>query len=192
MKTTIKLFAALTIIFGLTANLEAQNNQSANANLTASANVAAAVTVTKTTDLAFGNVTPNNAKTISTEGTVVSPGITTGGETVGKFSLTKSASTQVTLSFSLPTNLVDGASHNLAISFADYSSSKLAKITNGGTNIDIPFTPASGITTANSGATAWAFTSTGFDVNIGGSVSPTAGQVAGVYTNTVTLTATYN
>ncbi|MEI7895741.1 MAG: hypothetical protein WCJ26_01800 [bacterium] len=192
MKTTIKLFAASAIIFCFTANLEAQNNQSANANLTASANVAAAVTVAKTTDLAFGNVTPNNVKTINTEGTVVSPGITTGGEVVGKFALTKSASTQVTLAFSLPTNLVDGSSHNLAISFADYSSSKLAKITNGGASPDIAFTPASGITTANTSTTAWAFAATGFDVNIGGTVSPIAGQVAGTYTNTVTLTATYN
>ena len=190
MKTTIKLFAASAIIFCFTANVEAQN-QTANANLTASANVAAAVTVAKTTDLAFGNVTPNNVKTINTEGTVVSPGITTGGEVVGKFALTKSASTQVTLAFSLPTNLVDASAHNLAISFADYSSSKLAKITDG-THTDIPFTPASGITTANADATAWAFAATGFNVNIGGTVSPTAGQIAGVYTNTVTLTATYN
>ncbi|MEI7849561.1 MAG: hypothetical protein WCK35_27445, partial [Chloroflexota bacterium] len=109
-----------------------------------------------------------------------------------KFALTKSASTQVTLAFSLPTNLVDGSSHNLAISFADYSSSKLAKITNGGASPDIAFTPASGITTANTSTTAWAFAATGFDVNIGGTVSPIAGQVAGTYTNTVTLTATYN
>lgn len=187
-KSTIQILVALTIVLGFAFNSFAQ--QSANDNILGKADVVAAVTVDGAQDLQFGNVTPGNTKTISTTGSVAAG--TAGGttETQGKYNITKGANSQVTLAFTLPTNLTDGGSNNLAINFNDYNSTKCGLITGSGS--DVPFTPATGITTANAGATAWVFGESAFTVNLGGTVVPTVGQAAGAYTGTITLTATYN
>lgn len=186
-KSAIQILIALTIVLGFAINSFAQ--QSANANITGKADVVAAVTVTGAQDLQFGNVTPGNTKTISTTGTVAAGTIGGTTETQGKYDITKGANSQVTLAFTLPSNLTSGA-NNLAINFNDYSSTQCGRIS--GTGTDVMFTPATGITTANSGTTAWVFAANAFTVNLGGTVVPTNNQASGAYTGTITLTATYN
>ena len=192
MKTNsiLRIFAALTIVLGFAMTTVGQ--QSANASVAGNANVAAQVTVTGNTPLEFGNVTPGVTKTVSSAG-VVGPGLPGGTtETAGKFTITKGANTQVTLGFTLPSNLVDLSSNNLAINFVDYAGpTKCAKLSYTALT-DVPFTPASGEVIANTGSTATYFASTEFYVFIGGTVVPITGQVAGAYTGTITLTATYN
>jgi len=188
MKTAIKLFASLTIILGLAITTFGQQN--ASATITGLANVATQVTVAGGGSLEFGNVTPGNVKTVSNSG-VVGPGIIGGTtEAAGKFTVSKGVNTQVTLAFTLPSNLTSGSA-NLPISFADYSSTKCARIAKT-SQTDVPFTPSAGITVANLGSTVWAFASNSFDVYIGGTVTPDGAQTAGAYTGNITLTATYN
>lgn len=188
MKTTMKLFAAIVIMLGIVSTTFGQ--QSSNATITGLANVAAQVNVTGNGSLEFGNVTPGNTKTISNGGIVAAGTIGGTTETEGKFIVTKGANSQVTLSFALPSSLTSGTA-TLPINFNDYSTNKCGRI--GYTSqTDVPFTPTSPITAANSGATAWVFAATTFDVHIGGTVIPATNQTAGAYTGNITLTATYN
>ena len=188
MKNTIKFFATLTIVLGLAVTTFGQQN--ASATITGLANVATQVTVAGGGSLEFGNVTPGNVKSVSNAG-VVGPGIIGGTtEAAGKFTVSKGVNTQVTLAFTLPSNLTSGSA-TLPISFADFGTNKCARIAKA-SQTDIHFTPSAGITAANLGATAWAFASNSFDVYIGGTVTPGGAQTAGAYTGNITLTATYN
>ena len=192
MKNTFKLFATLTIILTSAINIFAQTN-TANAPISATANVAAAVTVAKDVDLVFGNVVPGLTKTVGNDGNLLAG---TAGGTVaneGRFIVTKGINTQVTLGFgTLPsTLLLSGGTATLAINFTDPSSGvQLAKVSDGTSNV--PFTPASGIVIANSSPTLFAYAASTFKVHIGGTVVPTASQLTGTYSGTITLTATYN
>ncbi len=185
----IRLFATLTIVVAF-AVVSFGQGQSSNATITGLANVAAQVLVTGTGSLEFGNVTPGITKTISYAGAVVAglAGGTT--ETEGKFTVTKGANTQVTLAFVLPTTLVSGG-NTLPINFLDYGGNKCGNLTGTGSNA-ADFTPASGISTANSAPTAWAFAAATFNVHIGGTVVPPTTQASGAYTGNIQLTATYN
>jgi len=191
-KSIFTIFAALTMVLGFAMTTV---GQSANASISGLAAVVAQVTVTGNTALEFGNVSPGVTKTVSSGG-VVGPG-TPGGttETAGKFTVTKGASTQVTLGFgTLPTFLVHtNTTDHLPINFIDYSGGtiKCGKLAYTALT-DVPFTPASGIVVANSGNTAPYFAATEFWVNIGGTVVPAVAQLAGAYSGTITLTATYN
>jgi hypothetical protein len=189
MKQTI-MRLCLAVIIMLCYATTTIGQQSANASITGLANVAAQVTVAGTGNLQFGNVTPGNTKTISAAGVVVAGTIGGTTEVEGKFLVTKGANTQVTLAFTLPTDLISG-SDNLPINFADFGANKLGNLTDAGSNT-APFTPATGITTANTGSTVWAFGATNIDVHIGGTVVPTAAQPSGAYSGNITLTATYN
>jgi len=192
MKTTMKLFAALTVFVTFSASVSAQTN-TASAPIAATANVAAAVTVTKDVDLVFGNVVPGIVKAVSNSGTLLAG--TAGGTTAneGRFIVTKGINTQVTLGFgTLPGSLTGpSGSTPMPIKFDDFGGTvKLAKVSDGTNNVE--FTPSSGITLANGGTTVWAYTASTFKVHIGGSVEPSASQLSGNYTGTITLTATYN
>jgi hypothetical protein len=198
MKNSTKLFLVLLIITGFGVRAYAQ--QSDNAVTDAKAEVSALVNVTELQDLIFGVVTPGVTKTIDTDGTVIAgtagTGATIGAEFAGKFSITKGTNTSVTLAFTLPSNLVNTVpdpDENLAINFVDAGGVKLAQLAafNGG-QADLLFTPADGITTANSGATAEYYADDDFYVYIGGTVVPTVDQESGVYEGTITLSATYN
>ena len=184
------MFAAITMVLGFAMTTFGQGGQTANASISGLANVAAQITVTGNTSLEFGNVTPGVTKTISTAGTVATglAGGTT--ETAGKFTVTKGPNTQVTLGFTLPTNLTHGTD-NLAINFNDYSGSTCGQLAYTSLT-NVPFTPASGEIIANTGSTVAYFAAGTFWVNIGGTVVPTSGQVSGAYTGNITLTATYN
>lgn len=191
----MKIFAALAIMLGFTMGAMAQ--QTDYDKVDAKAQVVAQVNVTQLQDLIFGIVTPGNTKTIDTDGAVIAgtlgSGPNIGAEKSGQFSVTKGQNTQVTLGFTLPTDLIYDTDKKLPINFADASGTKLAKLAqfNGGQD-DLLFTPGSGIVVANSGPTAAYFGDVDFYVYIGGTVVPIAGQVAGIYVGEITLTATYN
>jgi len=99
--------------------------------------------------------------------------------TSGEFTLTGQSSANVNLSFTLPTNLVNGA-NNLPIG-----------TWTGCTNTSNSTTGCTAFTPSAS-ATASAFSGTGnLWVWVGGTVTPAANQAAGTYTGTVQLTAAY-
>ncbi len=193
MKTTMSFFATLTIILTSAVNIFAQTN-TANAPISATANVAAAVTVAKEVDLVFGNVVPGLTKTVGNDGALLAG--TAGGTTAneGRFIVTKGINTQVTLGFgTLPSTLLitGGGTATLPINFTDPSTGvQLAKVSDGTNNA--PFTPSSGIVVANASPTTFAYAASTFKVHIGGTVVPTANQLTGTYSGTITLTATYN
>ncbi len=206
MKTN-QFFAAIVVMMGFTMSAMAQSNNTATDKISAKAEVVAAVTVTKVQDLIFGMVTPGITKTILSDGAIStgatagnSTGIvtatylggTTGAEQAGEFSITKGLNTSITLAFSLPSTLSDGSSHTLPINFLDVTTG-LAKLSKkSGSQADVAFTPATGITTAQAGTASEYFTGNDLYVFIGGTVVPAIDQVAGVYSGDITLTATYN
>jgi hypothetical protein len=140
--------------------------QSANINVTA--NVFQAITVAAGTNLDFGNVFPGVNKTIT---------VTDAG--AGRWDATGQATQPVNMTFTLPTNLVNGA-NNLAIN--TWTGCRDGDNTVAGCT---PFTPSGSATAAAFGGggvlTVW----------IGATVAPIAAQVAGAYTATATLTLAY-
>ena len=139
-----------------------------SANINAIANVFQAITVTGANTLDFGNVFPGVAKTIAVA-----------NASAGRFDLTGQGSAPVQLTFTLPTNLVNGG-NNLPIGTW--------------TGCTSPTTSPAGCTsfTPSGTATTTAFSGTGaVSVFVGATVSPAANQPAGSYTALVTLTANY-
>ena len=138
-----------------------------SASISATATVAGALSVTAGNNLAFGTVIPGFNRTIL---------VSDAG--AGTFSLTGGANAQVALSFTLPANLTSGA-NNLAVAFtgAYNVSNNVATST--------AFTPSSGVTTRLDGTTGSLF------VWLGGTLTVPAGAVAGAYSGTVTLNASY-
>lgn len=157
---------AILALLGLPAAARAQSS----ANITAQATVVSGVTVTPQANLDFGNVFQGLQKSVA---------IT--DATAGLWQITGNAGSEVSLSFTLPTDLSDGT-NLLPIGFA---------ATDAGHNVaNLPgtattFDPSSG-TTADIGLLP-----AELYVWIVGTVSPGASQVAGVYTGTVTLTVQY-
>jgi hypothetical protein len=165
MRTATVLSALLAA--GLTVGAAKAEAQSGN--IQATANVLAALTVAAGANLQFGNVTPNVPKTIA---------IADAG--AGRFDITKAAASGVTLSFTLPTNLVSGGGDNLGI--GTWTGGWNTSATPSGATT---FTPSAGGT--NTGVTA----GTTLFVYVGATVSPIAAQPAGLYSGTVTLSAVY-
>jgi len=141
--------------------------QSANINVTA--NVFQAITVSGSQALDFGSVFPGVNKTIAPADAAS-----------GRFTATGQASANVNMTFTLPTNLVNGV-NNLPI----------------GTWTgcwDTDNNPAAGCTafTPSASASATTFNGTGgLWIFIGATVSPAANQAAGTYSATATLTLAY-
>jgi hypothetical protein len=164
MRTTIRVSAALVGFLSLAAGAV----QAQSANIQALASVNQAITVSGARNLDFGTVFPG-----------VNKAIVVTDATSGRFDLTGQASANVNVSFTLPTNLVNGA-NNLVI--ANWTGCRNATNT---TASCTAFTPSAI-------ATAAAFSGTGaLFVWVGAQVQPTAAQAAGSYTGTVTLTAAY-
>jgi len=154
------------IMTGLTTVAFAQ--QSDNDQIDANATVIAQLDVTPGSTLDFGNVTPGVASSVAYG-------------SGGSFSITGGGGASIDLDFTLPANLSDGT-NNLPISFSSTDANWEDGTTSSGSN---EFDPNAG-TTLN-------FPSDGdMTVFIGGTVTPGAGQVAGTYTGSITLTATYN
>lgn len=159
----IARLAALVAILSVPALAHGQS-----ATVSATATVVTPLVVTGGANLAFGNVFQGVNKTVPFSDAAS-----------GRFSVTGFGTSQVALTFTLPTNLVNGA-NTLPIDTWDIRSN--------GTNV-------------TAGATALTVTS-GVPVNsnlasgnlflfVGGRVVPAAAQAAGSYTGSVVLAAAY-
>ncbi len=166
MNTASKLtLAALALVVAGAVTAQAQG---VNGSITATANVQSPITVGGTQNLAFGNVFPGKSATVA----VTDPG-------AGLFTVGGQASTPVTYSFALPTNLINGG-NNLPINTWTGEHNTIASATGG-----VSFTPsavAAGATLSGAGALFF---------YIGATVVPPSNLTAGTYTNTVTLTVSY-
>ncbi|HET9293990.1 MAG TPA: hypothetical protein VFO06_06820 [Gemmatimonadales bacterium] len=166
MSTASKLalaFAAVALAGASVAQAQVSGSIAANAT------VQTPLTVTGATALEFGNVFPGVNKTVDA---------ITGGASAGRFDVAGQGSAQVTIDFILPTNLVNGG-NNLAI--GSWTAARNGTNTQGAATT---FSPA-GTETTNLAAGGTLF------VWLGGQVSPTAAQVAGLYTANVTMTVAY-
>ncbi|HEX5437844.1 MAG TPA: DUF4402 domain-containing protein [Gemmatimonadaceae bacterium] len=141
--------------------------------INATATVLEPITISGTSELQFGTVFPGVAKTIA---------VSDAG--AGEFTVGGDGGAQVAVSFNLPTNLASGG-NNLPIgSWAGYLNT-----TNSATSGGSTFTPSGTAFNANlSGTTG---TAGSMFVFLGATVTPTITQVAGTYTNTVTMTVAY-
>lgn len=100
----------------------------------------------------------------------------------GRFYVRHILNRQVQVRFTLPTQLArSGGGGNLAISFG--TTDAVAKGT-ATSSVPVTFNP-------NTTQTFTLTTSSDFYVNIGGRVSPTAGQATGRYNGTIVLTCTF-
>jgi uncharacterized protein DUF4402 len=160
--------ACATLVLALVAATTVRA-QGVNGSITATATVQSPIAVTGAQNLAFGNVLPGVAKTIAYSDA-------TNG---GRFDVTGQASTPVTYSFALPTNLTSAA-NNLPIgSWSGYVNTTSS--TSGGSFITPSATPA-GETLSATGALFFF---------VGATVTPANNLPAGSYTGTVTLTVSY-
>jgi len=163
MRIATRVSAVVAALFSLATAAQAQS-----ANITALATVFQPISFASTRNLDFGNVFPGVAKTVGVA-----------AATSGQFEMAGQASANVNLSFALPTNLTS-AGNNLPIG-----------TWTGCTNATNTTTGCTSFTPSGS-ATPSAFSGTGaLWVFVGATVTPAAGQAAGNYTGTVTLTAAY-
>ena len=139
-----------------------------SASITASASVFQPITINGARNLDFANVFPGVSKSVAIS-----------AATSGRFDITAQASQPVSLTFTLPTNLTSGANNLVVNSWTGCWNG--TNTTTGCTG----FTPSSTATNATVGGASTLF------VFVGGTVVPTAAQVAGTYTGTVTLTVAY-
>jgi hypothetical protein len=186
MKTTMKLFAAITIMSAISIGAIAQTD---NANIAGKAEILQAINVTGVTDLNFGRVSPGLTKTIDLVNVATGGQVGEGTQTTGVFSVSAASGSNVQIQFTtLPANLVNGALDNLPI--GTYTAGYGIANPYAGT----PFTAGTG-TQVSGGNFPINEISTGINgiyVFIGGTVTPGATQAIGDYTAPITLTATYN
>ncbi len=174
-----KSFLTILFMIGLTVSVVAQNT--ANAIASGKAEIVQSMAVTKQVDLDFGLVAQGANKTIGLTNNVT--GLPQQGtQTTGRFLVSAAKGTNVDLTFTTPTNLVNG-SNNLLIEDYTYGwhiANSFAGTTfiNGTTDITFPDNIVESVN--------------GIYVFIGGTVKPTANQAIGNYTANITLTATYN
>ena len=143
----------------------------ASGDIQALANVLTPVQVTPQRDLDFGNVIPGTPKAV---------GITSA--TSGLWLVQGTAGSEVDIDFTaLPANLTSGV-NNMPIV---YSATDAGHNPINDATTAITFNPATGTTTDIGTPAGTLF------VWIGGTVQPAGAQVSGLYTGTITLTATY-
>lgn len=133
----------------------------------ATANVVTPLTVTPLSALAFGNVYPGVSKTVAPA-----------DAGAGKLSVSGYAGAQVALSFTVPSTLTSGTN---SLPIASWTGVHNTANSSSGT----AFTPSATATNANLNGSGdlWVF--------LGAQVTPTAGQAAGTYSSTVTMTVAY-
>lgn len=158
------LVVAAAVVCAAPRAVIAQNSASA----TATADVQQPITVTKSNDLAFGNVFPGLNKTVA---------VTDAG--AAAFSISGQGNANVNLTFSLPAALTNGGnSLPLATWTARRNNTNSAA---SGTD----FTPGAGATSAalSSGGALYVF--------VGATAQPGVALPAGTYTGTLSLTVVY-
>lgn len=139
-----------------------------SANVSATATVVTPLVVTGGANLAFGNVFQGVNKTVPFSDAAS-----------GRFSITGFGTSQVAMTFTLPTNLVNGAD-NLAIDSWDIRSNA-TNVTAGATALTV----TSGVPVNGNLALGNLF------LFVGGRVLPAVAQAAGSYTGSVVLAAAY-
>ncbi|MES2307093.1 MAG: hypothetical protein V4558_16450 [Gemmatimonadota bacterium] len=139
-----------------------------SASITATATVFRPITISGARNLDFANVFPGVNKSVAVS-----------AATSGRFDIVAEASQAVSLTFALPTTLASGA-NSLAI--GSWNGCWNATNTTSGCTT---FTPSASASNATVGG------ATNLYVFVGATVSPTAAQVAGAYTGTVSLTVAY-
>lgn len=166
----MRTFPKAWTCFALASLLAAQSAQAQTqtASIQATATVMQPINVTGAVNLAFGNVFPGIAQTV----TVSAAG-------AGRFDVTGQASAPVLVSFVLPTNLTAGA-NNLPIGAWTGHRNTVNNPTTG-TN----FIPSAATTAATFSATGQLF------VFVGATVTPATNQAAGAYSGTIQMTVTY-
>ncbi|MFZ4522469.1 MAG: hypothetical protein ACOYNC_12240 [Bacteroidales bacterium] len=186
MKTTMKIFAAITIMFACTLAASAQKTD--NANISGKAEVLQGIDVTGKIDLDFGRVSPGLAKTIDLNNVATGGQVGEGTQTTGVFTVSASAGSNVQIQFTtLPAGLKNANNDNLPI--GAYTA---------GYGTDIPFAgdtfdPGTGTqVTSGNFPTNVIDSKNAIYVYIGGTVTPGPSQAIGNYTSNITLTATYN
>lgn len=190
MKKLVKIIvvAAFAIGFGVTA--QAQERQDV---MTASATVFDAIDVEKVADLSFGSVMKGTRKYVAPGATtgVSSDGGTESNAQAGSFKVFAGAGSSVTLSFNALANLTGPNSKTLPIIFhKDQLDGDVISLGYG--------TEASTPTKLDLGDNSITFPTSTVDgkngtyVYVGATVNAAADQESGVYTGTLTLTATYN
>src|SRR5712691_3153995 len=142
--------AALAATFDV-GSLAAQNNASA----TVSATVQQPITVTKNSDLSFGNVFPGVDKSIA---------VTAGG--AAKFTIAGQATTPVNLTFTIPATIASSGNNLTLASWTGHYAT--TDVTSGGTT----FTPSASATSATLSGSGALY------VYVGATAQPTASQAA--------------
>ena len=161
--TKLSLVVAALVLTGTT--LQAQTN---NASITATASVQTPINVVGAQQLSFGNVFPGVNKT------VVAMDLTN----AGRFDISGQASTQVTLSFTLPATLGSGGNTMPIVSYAGVHAQNSTQT--GG----IGFPPSVGVSPSlNASGQLWVW--------IAAQVQPATNQAAGVYTGSIVMTVVY-
>jgi len=169
MKTSLKIFLFLVVALGFSATAMAQNTDTETAN--ASVTLVSTLSVTKTSDMSFGNIIPSS--TLGTVTLAAADGARTAG---GGVTLpTTVAGTPATFTISA----TNGSIVNITVP---------SSITLSGTGADmtvsnIEATPGSGLYT---------MTSSSVTLKIGGKLNVAASQAVGSYTGTFNVTAAYN
>ena len=181
----MKLFAAITIMLGFSMMSKAQT-----ADMTATAAVVNALAVTVTQPLNFGNILKPSGSSVTR--IVALDDQATGSATAvagvtpkhGIFKIVKGANTNLSVTYTAIAGTLTGAGAPMAMS--GYVSKCNINSTDGSTGVDVScvaLAPTS-ITTLTA--------ATDIYVHIGGTVTAADAQLAGVYTGTITLQATYN
>ena len=154
---------------GLTQRAAAQTSATASVNATAFVQGVAPLTATGVNNLDFGTV---NAGTVKTPTSMASD--------AGRFNITGQASTPVTVSFTLPTQLTGFGGQTIPIVFNNTDGLHWTAYP----TTFVAFDPnAPFLTSLGAGGT--------LVIGIAGSVAPPAATITGNYTGTVTLTVTY-
>jgi len=156
--------AAAAVCFCFPGAVAAQNSASASAT----AEVQQPITVTKTNDLAFGTVYPGVNKSVAVTNAAAA-----------SFSIAGQASAGVTLAFTLPASLASGGNPLPLASWV------ARRNTSNSSASGTDFTPSS------SASAATLHTDGNLYVFVGATAQPAAGQVAGSYSGTLTMTVVY-
>lgn len=159
----LRRLATALALAGTAAPLAAQT-----ASITATANVFRPITISGARNLDFANVFPGVNKSVAIS-----------AATSGRFDIVAEASQAVTLTFALPGTLANGA-NTLAIG-----------TWTGCWNGTNSTTGCTAFTPSGTAANAIVGGATNLYVFVGATVSPTAAQVAGAYTGTLSLTVAY-
>src|SRR5437868_4928250 len=166
MRIITRLTLAVTaLVVTSTVAAQAQTN---NASITATASVQTPINVVGAQQLSFGNVFPGVNKTVAAMDLT----------NAGRFDISGQASTQVTLSFTLPATLGSSGNTMPIVSYAAVHAQNSTQ-TSG-----IGFSPSAGASPSlNASGQLWVW--------IGAQVQPATNQAAGVYTGSIVMTVVY-